>query len=45
MIWFDVKSLFTNITLEQTITITLSKVYNEKKVETNTIRNIIKNLS
>ena len=40
MISFDVKSLFTNVPLEETIDIILNKIYDEKKIETNIPRNI-----
>ena len=33
MISLDVKSLFTNVPLEETITITLSKVYDKNKLK------------
>ena len=38
------KSLFTNVPLEETIDIILNKIYDEKKNETNIPRNIMKNL-
>ena len=44
MISFDVKSLFTNVSLEETIDIILNKIYDEKKTETNIPRNIMKDL-
>ena len=44
MISFDVKSLFTNVPLEETIDIILNKIYDEKKIETNIPRNIMKDL-
>ena len=44
MISFDVKSLFTNVPLEETIDIILNKIYDEKKTETNIPRNIMKDL-
>ena len=44
MISFDVKSLFTNVPLEETIDIILNKIYDEKKIETNIPRNIMKYL-
>ena len=34
MIFFDVISLFTNMSLDKTIEIILSKVYEEKKIKT-----------
>ena len=44
MISFDVKSLFTNVPVEETIDIILNKIYDEKKIETNIPRNIMKDL-
>ena len=44
MISFDVRSLFTNVPLEETIDIILNKIYDEKKIETNIPRNIMKDL-
>ena len=44
MISFDVKSLFTNAPLEETIDIILNKIYDEKKIETNIPGNIMKDL-
>ena len=44
MISFDVKSLFTNVPLEETIDIILNKIYDEKKTETNIPRNVKKDL-
>ena len=44
MISFDVKSLFTNVPLEETIDIILNKIYDEKKTEANIPRNIMKDL-
>ena len=41
---FNVKSLFTNGHLEETINIILYKIYDEKKIETNIPRNIMKGL-
>ena len=42
MILLDVKSLFTNLPLGETIDIILNKVYDEQKTETNIPRNIMK---
>ena len=36
---FDVKSLFTNVSLDDTISIILRKIYDESKIETNIPRN------
>ena len=44
MISFDVKSLFTNVQLHQTIEIILSKVYQEKKIKTSVPKNIFREL-
>ena len=44
MISFDVKALFTNISLEKTIDIILKKIYDDKKIETNIPQNIMKDL-
>ena len=44
MISFDVKSLLTNVPLEETIDIVLNKIYDEKKIETNIPGNIMKDL-
>ena len=44
MISFDVKALFTNISLEKTIDIILKKIYDDKKTETNIPQNIMKDL-
>ena len=44
MISFDVKSLFTNVPLNETINIILRKVYNENKIVTNIPRSILKEL-
>ena len=44
MISLDVKSLLTNVPLEETIDIILNKIYDEKKIETNIPRNIMKDL-
>ena len=45
MIFFDVKSLFTNVPLHQTIDTILSKVYQEKKIKTSVPKNILRELS
>ena len=45
MIFFDVKSLFTNVLLHQTIDIIFSKVYQEKKIKTSIPQNILRELS
>ena len=44
MISFEVKSLFTNVSLEETIDIMLNKIYDGKKIERNIPRNIMKEL-
>ena len=44
MISFDVKSLFTNVPLNGTISIILRKIYDEGKIETNIPRNVMKEL-
>ena len=44
MISFNVKSLFTNVPYEETIDIILNKIYDEKKIEKNIPRNIMKDL-
>ena len=44
MISFDVKSLFTNVALDETISIVLRKIYDEGKIETNIPRNVMKEL-
>ena len=44
MISFDVKSLFTNVPLDETISIVLRKIYDEGKIETNIPRNVMKEL-
>ena len=44
MISFDVKSLFTNVSLDETISIVLRKIYDEGKIETNIPRNVMKEL-
>ena len=42
MISFDVKSLFTNIPLEETVDIILTTVYDEKKIDTQIPKSILK---
>ena len=42
MISFDVKSLFTNVPLEEAIDIMLTTVYDEKKIETKAPKSILK---
>ena len=44
MIFFDVKNLFNNVPLHQTIEIILSKVYQEKKIKTSIPKNILREL-
>ena len=44
MISFDVKSLFTNVPLDKTIDYILKKVYNEKKIQTNIPKTVLKEL-
>ena len=44
MISFYVKSLFTNVPLEETIDIILNKIYDENKIEASIPRNTMKNL-
>ena len=44
MILFDVKSLFTNVPLDESISIILRKVYDEGKIETNVPRKVMKEL-
>ena len=44
MIFFDVKSLFKNVVLDQTIEITFSKVYQEKKIKTSIPKNNLREL-
>ena len=44
MISFDVKILFTNVPLNETISIVLRKIYDEGKIETNIPRNVMKEL-
>ena len=41
---FDVKSLFINVPLDETISIILRKIYDEGKIQTNILRNIMKEL-
>ena len=41
---FDVKSFFTNVSIEETIDIIFNKIYDENKIETNIPQNIIKYL-
>ena len=45
MISFDVKSLFTNVPLDQTIETILQKVYVEKKIKTSIPKPILKELN
>ena len=44
MISFDVKTLFTKVPLDETISIVLRKIYDEGKIETNIPRNVMKEL-
>ena len=44
MISFNVKSLFTNVPLKETIDIILTKVYDEKKIDTKIPKSILKEL-
>ena len=44
MISFEVKNLFTNVPLNETIDIILTKVYDENKKETNIPKSILKEL-
>ena len=44
MILFDVKSLYTNVLLDETLNIILRKIYDEGKIETNIPRNLMKEL-
>ena len=44
MISFDVKSLFTNVPLDETIDFILKKVYDEKKIQTNIPKKVLKEL-
>ena len=44
MISFDVKSLFTNVTLDKAIYIIIKKVYGERKIKTNFPKTILKEL-
>ena len=42
MISFDVKSLFTNVPLEETIDVMLTEVYDEKKIDTKIPKSMLK---
>ena len=42
MISFDVKSIFTNVPLDKTIDFILKKVYDEKKIQTNIPKTVLK---
>ena len=44
MISFDVKNLFTNVPLKETVDIILTKVYDEKKIDTKIPKSILKEL-
>ena len=44
MVSFDVKSLFTNVLLDETIETILQKVYVEKKIKTSILKAILKEL-
>ena len=44
MISFNVKSLFTSVPLDKTISIALRKIYDEAKIKTNIPRNVTKEL-
>ena len=44
MLSFDVKSLFTNVPLNETIDIILTKVYDENKIDTKIPKSILKEL-
>ena len=44
MISFDVKSLFTNVTLDKAIYIIIKKVYGERKIKINFPKTILKEL-
>ena len=44
MISFDVRSLFTNVPLNETIDIILTKVYDENKIDTKVPKSILKEL-
>ena len=44
IIYFDVKNLFTNVPLHQTIEIILSKVYQKNKIKTSTPKTILREL-
>ena len=41
---FDIQSLFTNVALDDTISIILTKIYDEGKIEKNIPRNVMKEL-
>ena len=41
---FDVKSLFTNVALDQTISIILNRIYNNREIDTNITRSEMKEL-
>ena len=41
---FDVKSLFTNVPLDQTISIILNRIYNNREINTDTSRSDMKEL-
>ena len=42
MISFDVKNLFTNVALDNSTDFILKKVYNEKKIQTNIPKRVLK---
>ena len=44
IISFKVISLFTNVTLDETISIILRKIFDERKIETNITRSVMKEL-
>ena len=44
MTFFDVKNLFTNVPLDKTIDFILKKVYNEKKIQINIFKRVLKEL-
>ena len=44
MISLDVKSLFTNVPIDETICMTSRIIYDEGKIETNIPRNVMKEL-
>ena len=44
MISFGVKNVFTIVSLDETISIVLRKIYDEGKIETNIPRNLMKEL-